>query len=156
VAIELVTKRRLTIAVGDRTLAMAQGVVQQVVQVLAPGGVPLFLTDGFMESTRAVLAHFGQWGQPERRQAKSPVSKPRWMPLPPRLYAQVIKVTRRRRLVRVSPHVVFGALAAIEPVLAAHDWPLTTAGIDRVNRTIRQHVAAVGRRVMTLCQGEDG
>jgi hypothetical protein len=25
-----------------------------------------------------------------------------------------------------------------------------------VNLTIRQHVAAVGRRVMTLCKGEDG
>src|SRR5262249_25455366 len=27
---------------------------------------------------------------------------------------------------------------------------------NRVNLTIRQHVAAVGRRVMTLCKGEEG
>ena len=27
---------------------------------------------------------------------------------------------------------------------------------NRINRTIRQHVAAVGRRVSTLCKGEDG
>ena len=27
---------------------------------------------------------------------------------------------------------------------------------DRLNLTIRQHVAAVGRRVSTLCKGEDG
>ena len=27
---------------------------------------------------------------------------------------------------------------------------------NRLNLTIRQHVAAVGRRVTTLCQGEDG
>jgi hypothetical protein len=33
--------------VGPRTLAMAQGVVHQVVQVLAPDCMPLFLTDGF-------------------------------------------------------------------------------------------------------------
>jgi len=39
----------LTIDVGDRTLTMAQHVVHQVVQVLAPGGIPLFLTDGFKE-----------------------------------------------------------------------------------------------------------
>ena len=27
---------------------------------------------------------------------------------------------------------------------------------DRVHRTMRPHVAAVGRRVLTLCQGETG
>ena len=28
--------------------------------------------------------------------------------------------------------------------------------VERLNLTIRQHVAAVGRRVSTLCKGEDG
>src|SRR5262245_13915539 len=94
VAIDPVTKLLLAIAVGEHTLAMAQCIVHQIVQVLAPGCVPLFLTDGFKEYTMAVLAHFGQWVQPERRQAKGPLSKPRWMPLPQLLYAQVITVTR--------------------------------------------------------------
>src|SRR2546426_1188476 len=44
-AMDPVTKLLLTIDIGDRTLAMAQGVVHQVIQVLAPGCVPLFLTD---------------------------------------------------------------------------------------------------------------
>jgi hypothetical protein len=78
------------------------------------------------------------------------------MPLPQLLYAQVIKVTRRRHLVRVSHGVVFGTLAAVEQVLAAHGWHINTAFIERINLTLRQHVAAVGRRVMTLCKGEDG
>src|SRR6266446_5645308 len=52
-AIDPVTKLLLTVAVGDRTLAMAQRVVHQVVQVLAPGCIPLFLTDGFREYTTA-------------------------------------------------------------------------------------------------------
>src|SRR5262249_49473490 len=104
----------------------------------------------------ALLTHFGQWVQPERRQTTGPMPKPRWMPLPPLLYAQVIKTTRRRRLVRVSRRAVFGPLATIEQVLAAHGWQINTAFVERVNLTIRQHVAAVGRRVMTLCQGEDG
>jgi hypothetical protein len=47
VAIDPVSKLRLALDVGERTLAMAQHVVQQVVQVLAPGCVPRFLTDGF-------------------------------------------------------------------------------------------------------------
>src|ERR671918_1129428 len=122
VAIDPVSKLLLTLDVGDRTLAMAHSIVHQVVQVLAPGCVPLFLTDGFTEYTTALLAHFGQWVQPQRRQATGPMPKPRWMPLPQLLYAQVIKVTRRRRLVRVRHQVVFGALADIAQVLAAHGW----------------------------------
>src|SRR4029453_11878705 len=92
---------RLPVAVGDRTLAMAQRVVHQVVQVWAPGGVPLFLTDGFKESTTALLTHDGQWVQPERRQATGPRPTPRWMPRPTLRDAQVVKTTRQRRLVRV-------------------------------------------------------
>src|SRR6058998_2121859 len=102
VAMDPVTKLLLAIDVGDRTLAMAQGVVHQVVQVLAPGCVPLFLTDGFKEYTTALLAHYGQWVQPPRRQDKGPTPKPRWLPLPQLCYAQVIKTVRRRRLVAVT------------------------------------------------------
>jgi hypothetical protein len=79
-AIDPVTKLLLTIDVGERTRAMAQSVVHQVVQVLAPGCMPLFLTDGFKEYTTALLTHYGQWVQPARRQATGPVPKPRWMP----------------------------------------------------------------------------
>src|SRR5262245_49227817 len=35
-------------------------------------------------------------------------------------------------------------------------WQINTAFIERVNLTIRQHVAAVGRRVTTLGKGEAG
>jgi hypothetical protein len=82
--------------------------------------------------------------------------KPRWMPQPGLLYAQVIKTVRRRRLVRVRHRVVFGTLEAVQQVLAACGWQINTAFIERLNLSIRQHVAAVGRRVTTLCKGEDG
>jgi IS1 family transposase len=155
-AIEPVTKLLLTLEVGDRTLAMAQRVVHQVVQVLAPGCVPLFFTDGFKEYTTALLTHYGQWLHPPRQRAQGPAPKPRWRPLPTLLYAQVVKTVRRRRLTRVQHRVVFGTLVAIEQVLAAQGWQINTAFIERVNLTIRQHVAAIGRRVTTLCKGEDG
>jgi len=155
-AIDPVTKLLLTVDVGDHTLAMAQRVVHQVVQVLAPGCVPLFLTDGFKEYTTALLTHYGQWVQPARQRAQGPAPKPRWMPLPALLYAQVVKTVRRRRLVRVSHRVVFGTLEASHDVLAPHGWHINTAFVERINLSIRQHVAAVGRRVSTLCKGEDG
>ena len=156
VAIDPVSKLLLAIDVGERTLAMAQRVVHQVMERLAPDCVPLFLTDGFREYTTALLTHFGQWVQPSRRQAQGPGPKPRWMPVPELLYAQVVKKYRRRRLVQVSHRVVFGTLAGVKHVLAPPGWQINTAFIERVNLTIRQHVATVGRRVITLCKGEAG
>jgi hypothetical protein len=135
---------------------MAQRVVHQVTALLAPGCVPLFLTDGFNEYKTAILAHFGSWIQPARRQDKGPWPKPRWMPLPELLYAQIVKSYRRRRIVGVQHRVVFGTRLAIEQVLAACGWSMNTAFVERLNLDIRQRVAAIGRRVNTLCQGEAG
>src|SRR6516225_8422376 len=39
---------------------------------------------------------------------------------------------------------------------AAYGWQINTAFVERINLTIRQHVAAVGRGVSTLCKDEDG
>src|SRR5215467_503539 len=99
VAMDPRSKLLLAIDVGERTLVLAQRVVHQVAQVLAPDCAPLFLTDGFGASMTALLTHSGHWVQPARRQATGPSPKPRWMPLPELLYAQVVK-TVRRRLVR--------------------------------------------------------
>jgi hypothetical protein len=137
-------------------LEMAQRLVHRVAEVLAPGCVPLFLTDGFKEYATALLTHFGFWVQPPRRQPHGPTPKPRWMPRPALLYAQVVKSYRRRRVVRVRHRVVFGTLARVKRVLAATSWQINTAFIERANGTIRQHVAAVGRRVITLCKDQEG
>jgi IS1 family transposase len=155
-AMDPTSKLLVVVDVGCGTLAMAQRVVHQVTRVLAPGCVPLFLTDGLKDYATALLTHFGQWMQPKRRQGRGPTPKPRWIPLPELLYAQVVKSYRRRRIVGVTHRVVFGTRLAIEQVLAAYGWTINTAFIERLNLDIRQCVAAVGRRVNTLCQGETG
>jgi IS1 family transposase len=155
-AVDPKSKLLVVVDVGTRTLAMAQRVVHQLVQVLMPGCVPLFVTDGFKEYRTAILAHVGHWMHPQRRQDKGPMPKPRWMPLPNLLYAQVVKSYRRRRIVGVTHRVVFGTQLAIEQVLAACGWTINTAFVERLNLDIRQRVAAIGRRVNTLCQGEAG
>src|SRR5215470_12561076 len=70
------SKLLVVVEVGSRTLAMAQRVVHQVTEVLAPGCVPLFLTDGLKDYGTALLTHFGYWIQPPRRQATGPAPKP--------------------------------------------------------------------------------
>jgi hypothetical protein len=114
VALDPESKLLLAIDVGSRTCAMAQRFVHHVAQVLAPDCAPLFLTDGFREYLPALLAHHGQWVQPARQRAQGPAPKPRWMPLPGLLYAQVVKTMRRRRLVRVQHRVVFGTLQGVQ------------------------------------------
>jgi hypothetical protein len=52
-ALDPVSKLLVALDVGDRTLAMAQRLVHQVRQVLAPGCLPLLLTDGLKEYTTA-------------------------------------------------------------------------------------------------------
>jgi IS1 family transposase len=156
VAMDPVCKLILTVDVGERTLAMAQRLVHQVTQVLAPGCAPLFLTDGFREYLTALVTHYGQWMHPERRHATGPMPKPRWMPQPGLLYAQVVKSYRRRCLVGVTPRVVFGTLETVQQVLAKRGWQISTAFVERLNLDFRQHVAAIGRRVNTLCKHEAG
>ncbi len=155
-AIDPVSKLLVVVDIGSRTLAMAQRVVHQVTEVVAPGCVPLFLTDGLKDYATALLTHYGYWRQPERRQDKGPMPKPRWMPLPALRYAPVVQSYRRRRIVGGKHRVVFGSWLALEQVLAPCGWTINTAFVERLNLDIRQRVAAIGRRVNTVCQGEAG
>lgn len=155
-AIDPESKLLRHVQVGDRSLAMAQAMLHPLAHLLAPGCIPLFLSDGFTPYLTAIVTHFGHWMQPPRRQASGPAPKPRWMPVPELLYAQVVKTMRRRRLVAVQHRVVFGTQLVIEQVLATCGWQIQTAFVERLNLSLRQRVAAIRRRSATTCQGADG
>jgi hypothetical protein len=142
--------------VGDRGLAMAQAILHQITQLLAPGCLPLFLSDGNPNYLSAIVSHFGHWVQPPRRQNRGPWPKPRWMPLPGLLYAQVVKRTRRRRIVEVIHRVVIGTQAKVDAVLAPCGWQINTAIVERLNLSLRQRVAAIRRRSASSCKSETG
>jgi hypothetical protein len=95
------------------------------------------------EYLTALLTHYGHWVQPPRHQATGPHPKPRWMPLPALLYAQVVKTVRRRRLVRVTHRVVFGTLEVVQQVLAACGWQINTAFVE-VRPVGRKEASASG------------
>jgi hypothetical protein len=52
--------------------------------------------------------------------------------------------------------VVFGTRWAIEQVLTACGWTINTAFVERLNRDLRQRVAALRRRSATSWKGTDG
>jgi transposase-like protein/IS1 family transposase len=155
-AIEPESKLMVGLQVGDRGLAMAQAILHQITQLLAPGCLPLFLSDGNPNYLPAIVSHFGHWVQPPRRHAKGSAPKPRWMPLPGLLYAQVIKRTRRRRIVEVIHRVVIGTQAHVDAILAPCGWQINTAIVERLNLSLRQRVAAIRRRSASSCKSKIG
>jgi hypothetical protein len=143
------TKLLLRVQVGDRTLALAQAILHQLAPLLAPDCVPRFLSAGYVHYLTAIVTPVGPWVQPPGRPGRGPAPQPRWMPVPGLLYAPVIKTTRRRRVVRVRPRVVCGTLEAVQQVLAAGGWQRQPACVERLNLSLRQRVAAIGRRRAT-------
>jgi hypothetical protein len=78
------------------------------------------------------------------------------MSLPGLLYAQVVKRTRRRRIVEVIHRVVIGTQTKVDAVLAPCGWQINTAMVERLNLSLRQRVAAIRRRSATTCKSATG
>lgn len=151
-ALDPVSKFWLGYSLGERSLPTVQRLVHQVIRRLVPGQIPLFLTDGEPSFESALLGHFGQWG--EVFQADQ--TQRRWLPLPQLEYVQVVKQRIGRRLIQVKQRLVSGNLDPILAKLATHNWAINTALIERFNLTLRQHVPALGRRVLAYAQTETG
>ena len=158
VGIDPVSKLMLAYVVGDRSQATAQWLIHAIVLLLAPGCIPLFLSDQWSAYAIALLTHFGHWVQIPRRYSRGRRPKPRWQPLPDLHYAQVVKKRVKGRVVSVTHRVVYGSLEAVQAVLSQSGVGkvINTAFIERLNLSIRQHVAALGRKVISLAKGEDG
>jgi hypothetical protein len=155
-AIEPESKVMVDAQGGDRGLAMAQAVLHPMAQLVAPGCVPRFLSDGHPHALPTIVSHVGHWGQPPRRPSKGAAPTPRWMPVPEILDAHVIQTMRRWRLVEVTRHVVLGTKAAVDQVVSACGWQSNTADVARRTLSLRQRVSALRRRSAPSCQSQKG
>jgi IS1 family transposase len=153
-AMDPVSKLLLVALVGQRSLAVAQTVIHLVKQRLAPGCLPLFTTDGLAHYQTALLTHFGHWLQSPTPSGRT--LKPCWFPLPGLLYAQFIKHRRRRRIVCIKQRLVFGDRQQLHKVLDRLGWKINTAFVERLNLTIRQHIPALGHRVIQRAHSATG
>jgi hypothetical protein len=59
-AVDPESKLMRGLQVGDRVLAMVQALLHQITQLLTPGWMPLFLSDGNPNDLPAIGSHFGQ------------------------------------------------------------------------------------------------
>lgn len=135
-AIDPETKILLALHVGSRQTPCAMRFVHALVATLASGYCPLYLSDGLPAYFYALTAHCGQW------------IGDRWQVSPHLAYAQMIKILRWRHLIACFPRVLCGTLSDCRRQLraAGYSGQVQTAYIERVNLTLRQHIAALLRR----------
>jgi IS1 family transposase len=150
-AIDPLTKIVPVLELGPRTQKMAHLLIHSLRQILAPGCVPLFTSDGLINLYfYALTAHFGQWLEVAHRGRKVH----QWQVAAGLIYGQVKKSYRRRKLVRVTHVMRLGTDAALKVALQGLGFSgrLNTAFIERVNLTVRHGVAALARRTWATAQ----
>lgn len=150
------SKLLLATVVGGRSLMYAQLLIHAIMLILAPGIVPLFLSDQLTHYTTAILTHFGHWVEVPRRFKRGRRPKPRWTPLPELNYAQVVKRRVKGRVVEVTQRVVFGSAETIAAILSSAGHKINTAFIERVNLTLRAHIPALARKVLSYAKTARG
>jgi len=149
-AIDPLTKILPVLELGPRTQTMAHQLIHALRQILAPGCLPLFTSDGLNLYFYALTAHFGQWLALGRRGRNAR----RWQVESSLIYGQVKKSYRRRKLIRVTHMMRLGTQDALTVVLQRLGLSglLNTAFIERVNLTVRHGVAALARRTWASAQ----
>jgi IS1 family transposase len=148
VAMEATTKVISVMKLGPRTMEMAMGVIHELGQRMPSGCMPIFTSDGLKLYFYALTAHFGHWVLGEG------VRKPMCEITAGFIYAQVKKIHRRRRLVKVEYHVLLGELEKLRVGLKAMglSGKIDTAFVERLNLTIRQGVSFLVRRTWGAAQ----
>jgi IS1 family transposase len=148
VALDALTKFIPALVLGPRTQDRAHQLIHQLRWVLDTSHLPVFSSDGLKLYFYALTAHFGQWVPPDHQ------AKRTWRPHPDLLYAQVNKIHRRRRLLRVERHLLCGTLETFTSRLQALGLSgrIQTAFIERVNLTLRRSLAPLARRSWSQAQ----
>jgi transposase-like protein/IS1 family transposase len=149
-AIDPRTKILPVLHLGPRTQHAAHLLIHSLRQLLAPGCLPLFTSDGLNLYFYALTAHFGHWREVGRRGRKTL----QWQVAAGLIYGQVKKCYRRRKLVRVTPVMRLGTEADLKGALQGMGFSgrLNTAFIERLNLTVRHGIAALARRTWATAQ----
>jgi IS1 family transposase/transposase-like protein len=138
----------LAAVVGPRTLETAKEIVAATKARVA--GIPAFFSDGFTCYLAALIAAFhvvmpcaptGKRGRPR---------KPVCAPHPDLIYGQLVKHKQHGKLLTLSTRVVLGAER-----LAHLGLTISTALVERVNLTLRQALAPLGRKTSSFCKDRE-
>jgi IS1 family transposase len=137
----------LAFVVGKRNQDSANLLLDRVVYA-TDDYLPLFTSDQLPEYRTALLNTYGVWDQPQRNGDRGRFPKPRRVPCSGLLYAQVVKVRQKGRVVEVSTKIVFGDADTITDRLTGSPVSNTinTSFVERDNLSQRQHNRRLTRR----------
>ena len=149
--IDPVTKIIPSIYIGGRKTTDAMIFIHDLTLRLAPGYIPLMITDGLRQYFWALTAHFGIWVK------RFPWRKHRWLVDPKLLYAQLVKVRYGRKLKQTITRVLCGDAASIRQKLIDLGFTGTigTPFIERWNLTFRMMISALTRRTWSQSQKKE-
>jgi transposase-like protein len=148
VALDAHTKIIPVIHVGQRKHDDAMRFVHEVWQRLAPGALPVFTTDGLRLYFYTLTAHVGQWVQQVGKR------RPVWQVDSRLLYGQLHKVKSGYKLKSMYTVAVLGTRAQLRDALGALrlSGRIMTSYVERVNLTLREHLAPLSRRTWSLAR----
>ncbi len=138
----------LTTVVGPRTASSALTLIQLTAALIV--GVPCFFSDGFSSYGPALLATYHQLKTFARTGKPGRPREPLLEPHPDLVYGQVIKQKVHGRLQALKYRVVYGVERFV-----AQRWAISTSLLERLNLTLRQHLAPLGRKSLSFCKERD-
>ncbi len=142
----------LAFVIGKREQDKANLLIDRL-QAVSCGHIPFFTSDQWSQYPKALLHGYGIpeiiVNIPGKR---GPKPKPKLLPPPNLLYAQVVKRRERGRVVEVTTKVVFGTEEAIQAHLDASTTSETinTSFVERNNLTCRQCNGRLSRKVLSF------
>jgi IS1 family transposase len=135
----------LAAVVGPRTARSALTLIQLTAAMIV--GVPCFFSDGFSSYWAALLATYHQVQRFARTGKRGRPRLPRLAPHPDLVYGQVLKQKVKGRLKAVKYRIVWGVTRFVAQRLA-----ISTSLLERLNLTLRQHLAPLGRKSLGFCK----
>ena len=130
-------------------MASARELLASVAECCTTGPLPLLLMDNHLPYPGAILRVFGQVLHGRRRRGRGRRKRPRLKPPPGLLAGVVLKVRDARgNLLSVRTRALFGRLRDIRRRVGelGIGRGINTAHVERLNGTIRGHVARLARR----------
>lgn len=142
----------LAFVIGKREQEKADLLIERL-KTVSCGHIPYFTSDQLPHYTKALLSGYGL---PEIivqiPGKRGPKPKPKLLPPPSLLYAQVVKRRERGRVVEVTKKIIFGTELAIQAHLDASisSETINTSFVERNNLTCRQCNGRLSRKVLSF------
>lgn len=136
----------LDVVVGPRTEETAQILVAFTALRLKQDCWPLWCSDGWDCYVKALLSFFYVIIYFIRTRRRGRPRLPKQAPHPNLHYGQLVKHHSGRRLISISKRVIFGVVELIPLAL------ISTSLLERLNGTLRQHVAPMHRKTRAFAK----